>query len=163
MTSPLRFYVETSVWSRVVDRADPIRRRATRAFLEWARPRHFLLTSRVVLVELRETRDRALRHQTVRKFQEVRARNVSWTLSVDQIAWDLVELGCVSENDLADALHLAYALIGKADALVTWNLADLARPHTRQIVRDYCWRHGLPEMRIGDPIEVGRWLDVRIR
>jgi hypothetical protein len=121
-----------------------------------------VLTSLVVLLELQQTRDEELRRQSRRLYRLTRKRNVPTSARVKEIADDLQRLGAIGPAHVADALHLGYALIGQADALVTWNLADLARPHTRQIVSDYCWRRGLAEMRIGDPIEVGRWLDVRI-
>lgn len=162
MPTPLRLYLETSFWSRLVDRTDPVRRRATRRFLEWASRRHFLLASRLVTYELDDTRDPERRRQVSRLYRDVRTRTVPTLLSVYETAWELVRLGCVTQNHLADAFHLAYAISVRADALVTWNLHDLARPHTRRIVQGYCWRNDVPEVRIGDPVEVGRWLHVKI-
>ena len=89
-------------------------------------------------------------------------RPIQTTEKVRAAAWDLVRLGCVTENHLADAFHLAYSVVGGADALITWDLRDLAREQTRKVLRDYCWRQGLAEIRIGTPIEVAKWLDVKI-
>lgn len=160
MKTPLRLYLETSFWSRLVDRSDPSRRRISRRFLQWAVPRHYFLASDLVDAETREIRDPDLRRQVLRKYAMVRKRPVPTVPEVGRIARDLIRRGCVTEKHLADAFHLGYAIVARADALVTWNLSDLARPHTRRIVRDYCWQRGLPEMRVGSPQEVGRWLDV---
>lgn len=159
---PLRLYVETSVWSRVVDRRDPVRRRATRKFVAWAIPRHFLFSSRLVLFELEHTQDPEMRRQVVRRYRDVRKRDIPTLSAVRDAAWELVRRGCVTENHLADAFHLGYAIAGRMDALITWNLRDLARPHTRKIVSDYCWQCGIPGLRIGNPQEVGQWLNVEI-
>lgn len=160
MYQPLRFYLESSFWSRLVDRSDPARRRITRRFLTWAVPRHYLLASDLVDAEMREIRDPDLRRQVLRRYAAVRKRTVPTVPEVGRIARDLIQRGCVTEKHLADAFHLGYAIVALADALVTWNLSDLARPHTRGIVSDYCWQRGFPEMRIGSPQEVGRWLNV---
>jgi transposase InsO family protein len=142
---------------------DPERRRATRHFMAWLGPRHYALVSDLVHVELRETRDEGLRRQVERKYVRASKKTVPTTGRVREIAWALVAAGCVTENHLADAFHIAYSIRGGADALVTWNLQDLAREHTRRILRDYCWEHGHPELRVGTPVEVGRWLGVKIR
>jgi hypothetical protein len=125
-------------------------------------PRHFALASDLIRQELVETRDPDLRRQILRKYAKTSKRIVPTTGRVREAAWDLVRLGCVTENHLADAFHIAYSLVGRAYALVTWDVADLARERTRRLLREYCWRGGLPELRIGTPVEVGRWLDVRI-
>ena len=159
----LRLYVETSVWSSLTDRTDPERRRETRRFLEWCRPRHRLLSSRVVLRELKGIRDSSLRRNALRLYESFRKRIVPENPQAERMARDLIRLGCVTENHLADAVHLAYTIFAGADALVTWNMGDLARPHTRMIVRGFCRRNGLPDIRIDSPVEVARWLGVRIR
>lgn len=162
MPQGLRFYLETSFWARLADRLDPWRRRASRRFAEWMRPRHFALSSDLVAGELWETRDLNLRRAIVRRYVRTPRRIVPTSPRVRRVAWEIVEMGAVTENHLADAFHIAYSIEGRAFALVTWDVNDLARDHTRRRLREYCWRRGLPELRIGTPIEVGRWLDVRI-
>jgi predicted nucleic acid-binding protein len=162
MAQGLRFYLESSFWSRLVDRADPTRRRASRRFLEWMRPRHFALVSNLVRVELWNTQNSEVRNQALRKYEGSAKRMLTSTARVTGLAWELVRAGCVTENHLADALHIAYSIVGRADALVTWDVRHIARVQTRRIVEGYCWRQGIPALRIGTPIEVGRWLDVKI-
>ena len=162
MAQGLRFYLESSFWARLVDRRDPRRRRATRRFQAWMDPRHFALVSDLVRAELRETQDPDLRRSVVRRYHRAGKKLVPTTPNVRRVAWDLVARGAVTENHLADAFHIAYSMVGRAFALVTWDVSDLAREHTRRIVREYCWLQGLPELRIGTPIEVAQWLDVRI-
>lgn len=162
MAQGLRFYLETSFWARMGDQRDPERRRATRRFAEWLRPRHFALVSDLVRGELRETRDQEVRRSIIRRFLRVAKKLVPTTPKIRRVAWEIIGTGAVTENHLADAFHSSYSIVGRAYALVTWDVNDLAREHTRRLVREYCWRRGIPELRIGTPIEVGRWLDVRI-
>jgi hypothetical protein len=121
------------------------------------------LVSDLVRGELRETRDPDIRRSIVRQYHRAPKRLVPTTPRVRRVAWEIIDAGAVTENHLADAFHIAYSIVSRAYALVTWDVNHLAREHSRRVVRDYCWRLGLPELRIGTPIEVGRWLDVRIR
>ncbi|HLY74108.1 MAG TPA: PIN domain-containing protein [Planctomycetota bacterium] len=162
MRHGLRFYLESSFWSRLVDREDPTRRRASRRFLEWLRPRHFVLVSHLVQVELWRTRDAELRSQALRKYENASKRIVTSSSRVIEIAREIIAAGAMTENHLADAFHIAYSVVGRAEALVTWDVGQIARAHTRRIVDEYCWRLGIPAVRLGTPIEVGRWLDVKI-
>jgi histone H3/H4 len=125
-------------------------------------PRHFAVSSDLVHGELRETLDAQLRRSMVRRYLRSAKRLIPSTPKVRRIAWEIIGAGAVTENHLADAFHIAYSMVGRAYALVTWDANHLAREHARRAVREYCWRHGLPELRIGTPIEVGRWLDVKI-
>lgn len=162
MSEACWIYLESSFWSRLVDRADPVRRRASRRFLEWLRPRHFVLVSNLVHVELWNTQDPQVRRQALRKYEASPKRVVTSSRRVTELAWEFVAAGGVTENHLADAFHIAYSIVGRADAMATWDVRHLARAHTRRIVEEHCWRRGIPLLRIGTPIEVGRWLDVKI-
>ncbi len=99
----------------------------------------------------------------MRAMDAYRVRHLQYPATrLRRVAYELIALGCVTAKHLADAYHLAYAVLGRVDAVVTWNMADLARAHTREVLRDYCWRYGIPEIRIGNPSEVAGWLDVEI-
>lgn len=162
MPTTLRFYLESSFWSRLVDRTDPARRRASRRFLRWAGPRHFLLTSELVRTEIEATQDPNQGRQIHRLYDAARKRNIPMVPEVRRVARELILRGALTPNHLADAYHVGYAIVSRVDALVTWNIRDLARPWTRRVVSDFCWERGLPELRIGNPQEVGRWLNVEI-
>jgi predicted nucleic acid-binding protein len=58
--------------------------------------------------------------------------------------------------------HIAYALIGGADYLVTWDQEDLAREWTRERVTQFCIDSGRKVLMIGTPVEVGKWLGTQI-
>jgi hypothetical protein len=106
MAQGLRFYLESSVWARLADRKDPVRRRSTRRFVSWMRPRHFALVSDLVQGELGETRDPDVRRSIVRLYYRASKRLIPITPKVRRVAWEIVGAG-VTENHLADAFHIA--------------------------------------------------------
>jgi len=59
-----------------------------------------------------------------------------------------VAAGVVPLRYLADALHLAAAVLGGADILVSWNFQHLVRRSTRLLVNYVNASRGLPSLEI---------------
>lgn len=157
-------YLETSYWRRLLDHHDPERRRATYAFLKKVARRSRLRISRMVLAELVAVRDLSLRRQLLRKVRRERVRSITAGSRVDRRVEELEDAGWLGQGQLADLYHIAYAIQGGCDCLVSWDETHLARPWTQRLVEEYCRRNGLKRLRIGTPIEVAeRWLGIRIR
>lgn len=155
-------YLETSFWIRLTDRHDPERRRATAAFLRWALKRFELRISAQVRVEVYQTRDPGLRHPVRRKIDRVRPRTITGGARADRMAAELLLRGVLTEARLADVYHIGYALLGGADYLVTWDVADLAREGTRRRITEFCVATDRKTLMIGAPVEVAQWLGTRI-
>ena len=154
--------VETSVWARLSDREDKDKRRMTFTFLRWAKKRCDLRISRIVRSELAKTSDESVRKRTERKIRAIRPRTITSGSAVERIVQALVQRNVLTSTHLADLYHVAYALVDRADCLVTWDQADLAREWTRDRVNRYCEDTGRKALFIGTPMEVMRWLGTRI-
>lgn len=112
--------------------------------------------------ELAATPDWAERRHFHRRLWARRHRFITLNSKIPRIAVDLLEAAGRGPGALADMMHLGYALFGGADAVVTWDEADLARDHTRRLLKAYARRNEVKAPLIGTPKEVGRWLGLRI-
>jgi predicted nucleic acid-binding protein len=150
-------YAETSYWMRIVDRQDPARRRPTRRFQRWSRGRYRLRASALVVQELRENMDQDLGQRAMAWFARHRPRVVPTTPAVWRVAEELHESLRRGPKAFADSLHLAYAMVRQARAVVTWDTDDLARAWTRERVRSFCESRQWGVPMIGTPVEVREW------
>ena len=71
------------------------------------------------------------------------------------LAQRLVGAGAVPENAGADALHIAIAVVGGADYLVTWNCTHLANAAMRLRIEEVCRSAGYRPVVICTPEELG--------
>jgi hypothetical protein len=124
--------------------------------------RRSLMVSDLALAELGEHPRKDIRKGIVRYLRRMRPKVLGPSAAVRGATEELLERGGWGKKVIADVTQLGYALIGGAEAFVTWNQRDLARDHVRKIVREYCEVHGRAEMKVGTPLEVARWLGVRI-
>lgn len=150
-------YAETSFWMRIVDRQDPSRRRPTRRFMKWHRGKFWLRASALVVQELRENMDQDLGRRAMDWFARHRPRVVPTTPPVWRVAEELHQSLRRGPKAFADSLHLAYAIVRRARAVVTWDTDDLARPWTRELVRSFCELRAWVVPMIGTPVEVQEW------
>jgi hypothetical protein len=153
-----RIYLETSFWDRLGDRENLEMRRMTYRFLNRACRGHHILVSPVACHEIEETPDPQERTIIQRQLQAARAEVVGENARARRIARQLLEAGAFGERMLADLLHVSYAILGKADALVTWDRRTLARQGVRTVVQAFCAREGRAAPLIGIPEDVARWL-----
>ena len=159
-----RLYIETSFWKRLTDPSDPERRRISYSFLRTIAGRDQILISSVVREELRDTPDAEERKTLFRRLSGVRPRTITTTPRVGRIARDLLSLGGWGARRVADVLHVSYAVFARADALVSWDVHDLARERMREVARTFGRMQGVPVPWIGTPQEVAEWLELpRIR
>ena len=71
------------------------------------------------------------------------------------LAEGLVEAGIVPAKVFNDALHLATATVGRADYLMTWNLAHLAGAQPRRRIERELRRRGFEPPTLCTPEELG--------
>lgn len=157
-----RLYLESSFWRRLGDPASSPRRILSYRFLRRAGRSHKFLVSQVVAEELAEMPSTADYRAILRRWEAWRTRKVPWRAAIQRVAEELLATGGWSRRRFADMLHLSYAVVGSADALVTWDLHDLASPQMRRILHRVVKRLDLPEPRIGTPLEVAKWLGLEI-
>lgn len=157
-----RLYFETSFWKRLGDCMDDPRRRVSYRFLNKVRRTCRLVTSSVVHGEIRQTPDPAELSLLRRRLVELRILNVPVTPRIHALADELRRSGGWHRRQFADMLHVACAMLHSCDALVTWNLRDLAREKLREVVRQVARSRNLAAPVVGTPLEIARWLGLKI-
>ncbi|MBI2920712.1 MAG: hypothetical protein HYY18_06460 [Planctomycetes bacterium] len=160
--NPRKLYIETSVWKRLADPAMDWRRRATFRFLRTVGRHHQLLVSHVVRKEIDQTPDQAERKLLRRRLYAASPGFLTPPIHLKATVMELLASGGWSERKFQDMQHLAFAILSKADALVSWDVGDLARPKTRRIVEKWCRGRRLDSPFLGTPLEVARWLGFEI-
>jgi predicted nucleic acid-binding protein len=151
MTRKLRLYLDTSVFSALYDERAPERQRLTQEF--WAKlPDYEKLCSQLTLDELGRVRDPSLRERLLHLTASFQVLPIG--AGEHELARAYVAAGVVPLRYVADALHLAAAVLGGADILVSWNFKHLVRRSTRLLVNYVNASRGLPSLEILAPPEV---------
>ncbi|MBI2570282.1 MAG: type II toxin-antitoxin system VapC family toxin [Candidatus Schekmanbacteria bacterium] len=122
---------------------------------EWwlrRRSRFRLVTSAVVLREA-GAGDPAMSRQRLALLQGLPLLEITEATLV--LAEALVEAGIVPAKVFNDALHLATATIGRADYLMTWNLAHLAGAQARRRIERELRQRGFEPPTLCTPEELG--------
>ncbi|MBI2899853.1 MAG: hypothetical protein HYY17_06695 [Planctomycetes bacterium] len=162
MKRKFRLYLDTSVWVRLADRARWVERRATYHFLNRSCQGHEVLISPLVAVEVNRTPDPEERRTILRQIAKDRREEITGRAWAQRFAGLLTEVGGFGPRMLADLTHVGYAVLGNADAIVTWDRRTLARDKVRRTVHAVCRREGLEVPLIGRPEEIVEWLGLRI-
>jgi len=146
----MKLYLDISVFSAYYDERTPERMRMTRDF--WlVLERHEKLCSDLTIEELRQARS-GLREKLLALTRNFKV--LSLTDEMRKLAKLYVEEGVVSSKYFADALHIAAAVLGDADILVSWNFKHLVKRSTRLLVNYINARQGLRTIEILAPPEV---------
>jgi predicted nucleic acid-binding protein len=147
----LRVYLDTSVFSAYFDRRWPERRRATREF--WGRRRVLRLTSsELARHELSQAPDADTRRRLLRLLAMVNVDALSDEMQ--RLADRYVRAAVFSDATRADALHVAAAVVGGSDVLVSWNFRHLVNVARRAKVNEVNRALGLRAIEIVSPPEV---------
>jgi len=155
-----RLYLDTAFWNRLADRENFHLRRTTYRFLNRACPRHEVLVSPLVVAEIQATPDPEERRIIERILRKQRPERTGWQPRAADIATALLDEGGWGPRMLVDLTHVGYAIVSRADALVTWDARTLARPRVRTVVQAFCRRERLEAPLIGLPEEVAEWLEL---
>jgi len=157
-----RLYLDTSFWNRLPDRQNFQMRRDSYHFLNRACVRQEILVSPLVIAEVEETPDPEERRIIERMIRKQRPERLGPQPRVGTIARTLWQEGGWGKRMLVDLTHVGYAIVCRADALVTWDSRTLARDRVRTVVQAYCRRERLDAPLIGSPEEVAKWLELRM-
>lgn len=153
----VNLYVETSVWNMRVDEEEVNRqkRHATEAFFtEVDDGRHRVYVSPLVLGEVAADPDLAHRRALQDGINRCEPTVLEQTERVLELGRAYVEQGIVPEKHEDDAVHIAYAVLYRLDAIVSWNMAHIVKVRTRRNVSRYNRRVGLHVPEIATPEEV---------
>lgn len=160
MKKRFKLYLETSFWKRLVDDGPTPRREISYAFLRDVSGKHRIIVAKRVFEEIIHTTSPGSRTSLLRRMKSSRVKTVPATAEIHELAGQLLVAGRWGEGRRADMLHLACAMIGVADALVTWDKSDLANDDARRIFKAVADARQLKLPRVGTPIEVRSWLGI---
>jgi hypothetical protein len=73
---------------------------------------------------------------------------------VAALAEDLIQSGPLPENAAVDAVHIATAVVGKMDYLLTWNCRHIANAAMRNQIEQVCRTRGYEPVIICTPEEL---------
>ena len=146
----MKLYLDTSVFSAYYDERTPERMQMTRD-LWLVLERHEKLCSDLTIEELGQARS-GLREKLLGLAQGFTVINL--TDEMRELAKLYVREGLVPSKYFADALHIATAVLGGADILVSWNFKHLVKRSTRLLVNYINANQGLRTIEILAPPEV---------
>lgn len=123
-------YLDTTVPSSYFDDGTPDRQRLTNKF--WPRRLKDFdpFISAIVLLEIRDTPDADRRAEMQKLISGMTA--LPFTKEADALAHEYVRRGIFPEKYVADANHVAIAVINKVDYFASWNFAHLVKVNTRR-------------------------------
>lgn len=146
-----RVYVDTSVFSALLDERTPERQRLTQGF--WSRrPEFDLSTSELAREELEMTPDTGRRRDLLVLLDEVVVFPL--TGEMRELGKQYVAEGCFPAAMLNDALHVAAAVLNRNEILISWNFRHLVNRIRRARVNACNVELGLPHLDIHAPPEL---------
>ena len=157
-----RLYLETSFWKRLGDTKHPERRILSYRFLHRVCSSHKVLISGLAVRELARTPDPEEWRVIAARLAGTRLRTITHTRRARELAETLLVNAGWSRAQYQDMLHISYAILGRADAIVSWDKAHVACERTRKAVNRICKLRGSTPPYLGTPAEVARWLGVAI-
>ena len=135
----MRVYLDANVISYAVRSRSrpPERARDSRGVMKRIRKGEWEgIVSEVTLVELANTPDPTRRKRFARELRRSNVERLSGNLAheVERLAGIYRNRGAVPADSINDSLHLAWATLGGADVLVSWNRRHLVRLKARRQV-----------------------------
>ncbi|HSI73657.1 MAG TPA: PIN domain-containing protein [Fimbriimonas sp.] len=144
-------YLDTSVFSAYHDERDPGRLALTQEFWKVNATRD-LCTSDVTVREIGDASSQARRSEMLALVGEMSV--FATTRQAETLAEALITEGAFSPRMFDDALHVANAVIGGCEVLVSWNFKHLVNRTRRVLVNHILMVHGYRPMEFVAPPEI---------
>ncbi len=146
----MHIYLDTSVFSAYYDQRTPERMHLTMAF--WKElEKHEKLCSDLTLEELGQV-SRDMAQKLIALTSEFRIIPINDQMKM--LAQAYVREGVVPKKYFSDALHVAAAVLGGADILISWNFRHLVKRSTRLLINYINTKRGLRNIEILAPPEI---------
>lgn len=151
----MKIYVDTSVINGLFAEDAPMIQASTVDFFALVkRANYHLYISDLVFVEVEKTKD-ALRRKKLYDFiSKEDASILAITEAERELAMAYIRHRVMTSQYLADALHIAVAVMHKIPILVSWNFKHMVRHHTRVLVNQVNDKLGHSFIDICSPQEV---------
>lgn len=151
----MKIYLETSVPNMLFSRQSEEKLRITERFFdEVERGMHEVFVSAIYMEEVEKTKSTLLRYQLEGIITVYNAKILRIKERERNVADAYVSAKAFTEQNYADALHVAAAVCSGCDVVVSWNFKHIARAWTIKKVGEVNHRLGLPEVVICTPEEV---------
>ena len=151
MARRIRVYLDTSVISAHVDPRDPARRQLTRDL--WPSLASYeACICLFVLEEIRATRDETRRAEMLALAAPFTM--IPWVAEMDRLADCYLAAGAFAPALISDARHVAAAVVGGADILLSWNYRHLVNRTRRTKVNLVNAQQGYNHIEIIAPPEL---------
>jgi hypothetical protein len=151
----MKLYLETSVPNMLFSRQSKEKQEITeRLFAQIQRGLHEAFVSAIYLEEVEKTSSPLLRYQLEGIVKVYGAKILRVKERERKVADAYVDATAFTEQNYMDALHVAAAVCGGCDVVVSWNYRHIARAWTIKKVGEVNHRLGLAEVAICNPEEV---------
>lgn len=153
-----RVYIETSVWSMIHPDQPAALREASIKLLEQCRDRiHLPHISDVVLQEVREAPGEK-QQAVLDRIASLSPVLLPMSENAVALAKRFIDAGILSEARLDDARHVACAMLGGVDVLISWNYRHIANVRKAEKFRAAAVLSGNPSiLEIHTPLEFVEW------
>ena len=133
-----RLYLDTSPIIMIEPDQDPIRRAITQEFFRIVAENsgeYELFISPVTRDELQAgTHDK--NKESILFLDTLAHTELEINKEAEDLAWIYADDGVLSQANIDDLRHVAYAVVSRCDYVVTWNMRHLANPRTIRRVAD---------------------------
>ena len=131
----IRLYLDTSVISHIFADDTPDKMADTvRLWYELTKGKYEIYISDVVTNEVQQCPE-PKRSQMLEKMREIELNLLYETGEVKELAAEYIKAGVLKEKSYDDCLHIAFAVIHRCDAIVSWNFKHLVNFRTIDKVR----------------------------
>jgi len=149
-----RLYLETSVWNFFLADDAPEKKKVTQElFVEIENGKYSIFISEIVENEIQNAFAEK-RKRLVDIIEKYRPQSFEDTVESRRLVMRYIENGLLSEDHIADLLHIASATVNEIDILVSWNMKHLVKLKTRTITNAVNKLLGYRDIEICTPEEV---------
>ncbi len=125
-------YIETTVWSFALADDSPELTAATLEFFRECREGRFTTMIGPTVIEELSDADSPIREQLLDLVRDIAPKILRRSPDAQSLADAFLRLGAVPPSKPQDALHVAYAFVGEADVIVSWNFKHIANVRRAQ-------------------------------
>jgi predicted nucleic acid-binding protein len=138
----LKIYIDTSVISHLQHEDVPERMQDTRRFWDELKTgKYEVVISDVVLQEIENCHE-PKQTDLLNYLEEIEYKILHKNVEVVNLAKEYIENGVLNRKNITDCLHIAFAVVGECDIIISWNFKHMVRFKTIQGVRAISVKNG---------------------
>jgi predicted nucleic acid-binding protein len=146
-----KIYLDTSVISHLDQPEKDAEHRYTHEFWDKAKAGEYdIFISAVVIREINRCEE-AKREKLINLLNEIEFNNILITVEVDELANQIIERGILTKSSMEDCRHIAAAVVGNCDYLLSWNMKHLCNVFTNEGIRQITFSSGYKNIQIIPP------------